>query len=344
MVMAPEKKLDDKYFDDSDLVGQNDIPIILPNPTRAERREIKFLKTIYKGVMFVTGGARQGKDLFGVVLSCLMKRYFGRPILLDFKPKRLFGEYTYFNPQLMMTEISKMARLSGVEGADLNKELSKAEAVAFTEAANEFIDDNVLMFQNAVVYFSELRRYCYKRNPSNRINKFIGALNTQWGHLDMLIIGTHLQANEIDRFTYLEKAKLWVECKWMLTRPNTTRARITRDMYLGADGVFNASLKKLNYFVDGGAPREFLTHKDTVFAITPQGSKEANGNPILAYLKREGATPVHEIAGDLNAELDETITALYALSQMGYVAGNRFYDLYNTKSLVNLSPTLRKEA
>lgn len=343
MVMAIEKVLEGKYYDDAELVGQNDIPVILAHPTRDERREIKFFKTIYKGVMFVTGGARQGKDLFGVVLSFLMKRYFGRRILLDFKPKRLFGEYTYFNPQLMMGEISKMARLSEVEGEDMNKPLGEKQAEMFTEAANEWIDKNTLMFQNAVVYFSELRRYCYKRNPSNRINKFVGAVATQWGHLDMLIIGTHMQEDEIDRYTYLEKAKLWVVCNWMLTRQNTTKAVITRDMYLGGDGVFNASLKKMNYYVDGGAPREYLTHANTMFAITPLGAKEANNNAILAYLKG-GACLASEIADAVGAGLDETLADMFSLSLLGYVVGNRFYDLYPTKNLVNLKPTMRKEA
>lgn len=344
MVMTQDKVLDSKYYDDSDSVGINDIPITLTNPTRAERREIKFLKTIYKGVMFVTGGPGQGKDLFGVVLSYLMKRYFNRRVLLDFKPKRLFGEYTYFNPQLMMSEISKMARLSGVEGVDVDKPLSDAQAKVFTEAAKEWIDDNVLLFQNAVVYFSELKRYCYKRNPSNRINKFVGALNDQWRHLDMLVIGTHLQENEIDQFTFMDKAKLKTVCKWMLTRPNTTRAKVYRDVYLNEDGVFNASLKPVPYLVDGGAPRDFLTHKDTVFTITPQGIKEAKSNIILSLLKKAGATSVEVIADSLSARLDETLSALYSLSEMGYVAGNRFFDLYNSKGRVNLVPTLRKEA
>ena len=51
MVMTQEKVLESKYYDDSDLVGQNEIPVILPNPTRAERREIKFFKTIYDGFL-----------------------------------------------------------------------------------------------------------------------------------------------------------------------------------------------------------------------------------------------------------------------------------------------------
>lgn len=342
--MATDRILGDKYYDDADSVDQNDIPIILPNPTRDERREIKFYKSIYKGVMFVTGGARQGKDLFGVVLAYLMKRYFGRRILLDFKPKRLFGEYEYFNPQLMMGEISKMARLSEVDGDNANKSLGDEQAKKFTEAANEWINDNTLLFQGAVVYFSELRRYCYKRNPMNRINKFIGALATQWGHLDMLIIGTHLQEDEIDRYTFLEKAKLWAVCKWMLTRRDTTRAVIARDMYLGGNGVFDAALNKVSYYVDGGVPREYLTNEDTIFTLTTSGAKEAKNNLILAYLKKAGASKTSVITEDLDVGLDETLAALFTLSQMGYVIGNRFFDLYNTKNLVNLQPTLRKEA
>jgi hypothetical protein len=332
-----------KFYEDDELVNQNGIPVVLPNPTRDERREIKFYKTIYKGVMFITGGARQGKDLTGVVISYLMKRYFGRPILLDFKPMRLFGDYTYFNPQLMMAEISRMARLSAVMDSDMKKPLSEAEIKVFEEASVDWVNANPI-FQNAVVYFSELGRYCPKRAPMNRVNRFIGALCSQWGHLDMLVLGTHLQQSEIDRFTFLDKAKLWAVCSWMRTRADTTRAEIARDMRVVGDQVFHGGMRNVNYFVDGGQPREYLTTEETVFAITLQGRKRASENAILGYLRGAGPTRASEIADSLGVGIDDALEALYSLSLMGLVTGNNFFSLYKSKNLVNLVPALRKEA
>lgn len=340
MVTAHDLELDNKYYDDSEFTGLEDIPVVLPNPNRDERREIRLFKSIYKGTMFVTGGARQGKDLFVYTLLYLMKRYFGRRVLLDVRPKRLFGEYVYFNPAVMMAEINKMAHLSGVEGMD--KPLDEKQGRIFTEAALEWVDKNTVLFQNAVVYFSELRRYCYKRNPSNRINKFIGALLTQWGHLDMLAVGAHMQENEIDRYTYLDKTKFWVVCRWMQTRSDTTQAQIVRDMVLGNSGVYNMSPnEQVNYYVDGGAPREYLTNAKTVFKITKFGTKIAKENILLAYLQKIGAISAEQIARDMGAGIDETLKALFTLAQMGYIVGNnRFFDLFHSKNLVNLVPTL----
>lgn len=341
MVTMLDRPLDDKYYDDGDLIGQDEIPVILPNPNRGERREIKLFKSIYRGVMYVGGGARQGKDLFGVTLSYLFKRYFGRSILLDFKPRRLFGHYTYFNPQLMMSEISKMAKLSEV---DLGKPLgSKEQEQRFTEASNEWVDKNTLLFKNSVVYFSELRRYCHNRNPHNRVNKFVGALATQWGHLDMLIIGTHLQQDEIDYKSYLEKTKIWVSCKWMATRLHTTRAMITRDMYLNGEEVLVHSPRDIPYTVDGGASREFLTHTETRFTLTPEGAKRTGDVEILSYLKGKRLVAAKDIAIGLGAGLDETLKTLWVLSTMGCVVGNRLFDLWNSKNMVNLQPTIKGE-
>lgn len=337
------KTLPDEFYDDSEFIGIDDIPIILANPTRDERREAKFFKSIYRGIMYVGGGARQGKDLFGMVMAYLMRRYFGRPVLLDCKPRRLFGEYTYFNPELMMNEISKMARLSTVETGQKEMPLDKNQEKAFTEASNEWIEDNKVKFQNAIIYLSELGRYCPRRNPHNRVNRFIGALNSQWGHLDFLMVGTHLQQNEIDLTTYMGKVKLWVNCTWMISRQDTTHATIVREMYLDDSAVINASLPVMNYYVNGGKPREFLTHEKTYFKITPYGQRQRNGHDILAYLDKYGVKQADVIANRLGANVPETLEALFKLSLSGCVIGNRFFDLYNSKGFVNLKPTIGKE-
>jgi hypothetical protein len=341
-----ERKLPDIFYDDGNLGNLYDIPVVLPNPTREERREIRFLKSIYRGVMFVTGKARQGKDLFVMTLGKLNKRYFGRRILLDVKPRRLFGEYTYFNPRIMMMEINKMARLSGVgevDEADLDKPLRGKQEDEFVKAAYEWIDKNEVMFKGALVYLSELRRYCYNRNPHNRVNKFVGALATQWGHLDMLLVGAHIQEHEIDQWTFLGNVNLWVTCSWSLTRLNTTDVKVRRGIYESEVGHFDVTLPPILYRVDGGVPREFLTAEETIFTITPAGMKEASTDRILSYLAQAGSSTALDVAKQLRASVDGVLESLWLLSRDGYVVGNRLYDTYNTQNLVNLVPALPKE-
>lgn len=259
-MLQPERVMPDSYFDESDLDGLYEIPIALETPTRLQKKEIEFLKTIYRGVMLVTGKPRSGKDLFAVSLCKLNKYYFRRPILLDFKPKRLFGEYRYFSPVMMVQEINKMAKMAAVDMQEsLEEKLSKKDENIFADATKEWMQGNEVMFQGAILYLSELKRYCYNRNPHSRMNKFIGSLCTIWGHLDLLIVGTHVQAHEIDRYSFLNYVTHWVNCSWSLTRTNTTDAKISRGTYLSEQGMFDVALKPIIYHVDGGAPREFLS-------------------------------------------------------------------------------------
>ena len=257
MVMA-EKRLPDTYYDDTDLEDLYHIPVILENPTWAQKKEIELYKTLYRGVMLVTGRPRSGKDLFGVTFSYLNKLYFGRPVLLDFKPKRLFGDYTPFDPTVLIKEINKMARQAKFVSDNAETPMSKDEADYFENHTQEWLDRNETLFKGAILYLSELKRYCYNRNPMSRMNKFIGSLCDIHGHLDLLVLGTHIDHREIDFKTFLKNVTIWANCKWSLTKPNNTVVTIRRGSYISEMGSFDVALKPFRYWVDGAMPRSFL--------------------------------------------------------------------------------------
>jgi len=246
------------------------------------RKEAEFLYSIARGVMLVTGQPGSGKDLFGISLAAMNKHYFGRRILLDFLPTRAFGDYTLFNAKVMMQEINKMARMSGVEDlTETNKSEEKALIVA--DASKKWVEgEGEALLKGSVLYLSELKRYCYNRNPHNPFNKFIGSICTVWRHLDLLVIGTHVQKHEIDQYSYLAYVSHWAKCSWSLSKPNTTDVKVARGAFIGSHNVYDVEGKPILVHVDGDKPRSFLD-------------------------------------------------------------GNRFYDLYKTKSMVNLKPVLRKE-
>jgi len=257
-VNGESASLPDAYFDNTDLDDLYRIPVILENPTWKQKKEIELYKTLYRGIMLVTGKPRSGKDLFGVLFCLLMKYYFGRPILLDFKPKRLFGDYIPFYPQTMIEEINKMARQAKFVSDNVETPMTKAEEDYFTNHTQDWLSKNETLFKNAVLYLSELKRYCYNRNPMSRMNKFIGSLCDIHGHLDLLILGTHIDHREIDYKTYLKNVTIWANCKWSLTRPNNTKVTIRRGTYISEMGSFDVALKPFIYWVDGAMPRGFL--------------------------------------------------------------------------------------
>ena len=281
-----------RFADDAD--DMDDFPLREGLSWRA-RRDADVLRQISRGTMFIGGDRGSGKDLFGIAVDYMNKYYFGRPILVDFLPKRAFGEYKLFNAQVMMQEINKMAKEAGVEGITETKDQKE-----YDEFIEEAVADWALegqgqtLLQNAVIHLSELKRYCYKRNPHNRFNKFVGSLNSIVRHLDALIIGTHVHANEIDEFTFMQYANIRANCEWCVSEAATTKVKISLRGIIGADFAYgsNILLKPFYYCVNGIEPHSFVGFD----ADTSQG-------------------PV----------------------------GNRFYDLYRTKSMVNLKPVLSKE-
>ena len=146
-----EQRLSDAYYDDTDLENLYHIPVIFLNPTWSQKKEIELYKTLYRGVMLVTGKPRQGKDLFGVTFTYLHKVFFGRPILLDFKPKRLFGDYIPFYPQTMIQEINKMARQAKFVSDNTETPMSDKEADYFKNHAQEWLDKNETLFKDAIL-------------------------------------------------------------------------------------------------------------------------------------------------------------------------------------------------
>lgn len=272
-----------RFADDED--DMEDFPLRGGLTYRA-RKFADLLRTISRGTMLITGEIGSGKDLFAVSTAYLGKYLMGRRVLLDFLPKRAFGEYTLFNAQVMMQEINKMAKAAGVEGIVDTKD---------QEEYNQFIEEETVkwalegkgmtLFKGAIIYLQELKRYCYKRNPHNKYNKFIGSLNSVVRHLDALMIGTHVKENEIDAFTYLQYAKIRAHCTWCLdpAKPNTTEVRIRRLALVTADAVYsNIEGRPVTIYVNGREPRSFLD-------------------------------------------------------------GKCFYDLYKTKSMVNLKPVVKAE-
>jgi len=268
-----------RYVDDLD--GMDDFPLRPGLPWR-RRKEAELLRTIARGTMGVFGERGSGKDLFGMSTAYCMKYYFGRPVLLDTLPKRAFGEYHLFDAAAMMREINKMAKAAGVEGIENSQDQTEYDEFV-GDATQKWVleGEGYTLFRNAVWYLSELKRYCYKRNPHNKFNKFVGSINAIVRHLDMLVIGTHVYENEIDKFTFMQYAQIRAYCEWCMTRENTTKVRIRRMGYIGADiSLGNVEGKPLTIFVDGEQPRDILGGKR--FYDLWKSKNAVNLRPVLA--------------------------------------------------------------
>lgn len=265
------------YADDLD--EMEEFPLRDGLPWRA-RREADEMLTFARGTMGIFGDRGSGKDLFGYSRAWLFKYFFNRPILIDSPPRRAFGQYTLFNPQEC---INQMAKSAGVEGIEKSKDRGEYE---------QFIDENIRqwalenegseLLKGSVLYLTELKRYCYKRNPHNQFNKFIGSLNSIVRHWDGLIMGTHVKENEIDNYTFLQYCNIRAYCEWCMpsVRPHTTKVRVVRSGFIGSSfSMGDVAGRPLTIYVNGMEPRDFLDGKN-FFSIWKSKSK-VNLRPVL---------------------------------------------------------------
>ena len=223
------------------------------------KKQAELLRTVARGFMLITGEPGGGKDLFAVSTTKLFNYLFGRKAILDFVPKQAFGSYTLMDVPTIIQKIREIAKQLRVEGIEATQD--KKELAQFMEEATKrwlLEGEGYDIFKGAVYYISELKPMAYNRNPMSRTNKFIGSLGTVWRHLDLLLMGTHVYANEIDEKAFLQYAKLRTVCTQTLEQ-DVIRARVYRGMYAGADFVVsNISLRPLVFYVNGAEPRDFL--------------------------------------------------------------------------------------
>lgn len=280
--MAPErpKEEEEQVLFADDFTGTIDEFPIRKDMDWKQKREAELLLTISRGVMLVTGAPGSGKDLFSVSTAYLNKFYFGRRVLLDFLPFRLFGNYMLFNGDVMMQEINKMAKMSHVANFQTSKDEKEKAQIAENIGTQWAEGEGSLKLQGAILYLQELRRYCHNRNPHGIYNKFIGGLLTQYRHLDMLVIGTHIFAHEIDRFSFLPYVNYRAKCSWSLTRPHTTDVSLTRGSFITNSDAYSVTSKLLTIHVNGSKPQRSL-NGDCFFNLYPTKNM-VNLKPVVS--------------------------------------------------------------
>lgn len=237
-------------------------PVLVDGLSYNVRKQLDLLKKIERGEMLITGDVGSGKDLFLVSTASLFKHFFGRKIILDFLPNQLFGDYTLMDAPTIIRKIRDIAKQYRVEGIEDSKD--KSELAQFMEEATIkwlLEGEGYDIFNGSVYGISELKKVVFNRNPMARTNKFIGSLGTCWRHLNMLLMGSHVKANELDVKAFLEYAQLRAVCKQTL-EDHIFQVSIHRWQQASANWVFSGGkLKSLKFTINGNEPREYLGGK-----------------------------------------------------------------------------------
>jgi len=234
----------------------------------AERQDAEVWKRFYYGVMMVTGRTGSGKGVFTINLMYKMKRYFGRKIMLDYKPRELFGPYVPVTEETMMGELTKMnevAQVKRVEEGSRKKlkhveEMKKEELQAL--ASTWMSSKGSVFMQGAAVGLDELKRYFHNRRPHNPNGVMWGHVLTVHRHLDMLFVGMTPYEREIDEISFMPYVTHRVLCSQRYD--GKIQADVYQTVWIGAKGVLEAKGKPFRMVIDPIKPRPELGGKRIV--------------------------------------------------------------------------------
>jgi len=238
---------EDDLYDHSRTVDDlYEIPVI-PDLTPAEERESRVWRRFYYGVMMVTGRTGAGKGVFVITLMHKMKRLFGRKIMLDYKPRELFGLYVPVTEEVLMGELEKMNEIASVKqgeggGKKKQKMVREMDKSAQQALAQTWLASTGQVFmQGAAVGLDELKRYFHNRRPHNPMGVTWGHVLTIHRHLDMLLVGMTPYEREIDAISYLPYVTHRVLCSQRMD--GRIQCDIYQTVWVSNRGVLESRLR-----------------------------------------------------------------------------------------------------
>lgn len=296
-------------YDESPEYGENGLghPNINPCLTEEEVEDALFWLRFHRGIMLVVGSAGAGKGLFANMLAWKMRYYFGKKVLLDYRPRKLFDEIanpeeyrkyqpsdlqTYyrhipFNEKILVDQLRRMSKVAavGVRDGVVQSNGGKKESPLLDNLAQEWTSRIGQVFlRNSVMVLDEFKRYFYKREPHNPMGRTLGKVFDIWRHLGILIIGIAIDERELDRFNCIPKITSIVRCTWLNPytikkhnlAPYSTMVDITPVKYVGVagEGVLDMASPTIRRIVEGGRPRECLGGKRWVDIYNSEDAKD----------------------------------------------------------------------
>jgi len=269
VIEETKQLLNESLYDDSpDPYAQDGAFIkVMPGLSVTEKAEARFLYKYSKGLMIVSGDPGSGKGLFSNTFAWKMRRYFGKPLMLDYRPRPLMDynaphRYIPFNVDMFVDEMGKMHEAS--KGVDLQKRaIETASAIDETEVPINYDEwlktRGKVRFQNAILLLDEFHRYMDKFRQTSNMNKYMGGLIRLWRHLDLLVIGVTQNANDdLEANRCLKYVSHDVRTQWAAFRKDTTICQLYPMRYVSGSQVIQVAGKPFQMIVDGGKPRVAL--------------------------------------------------------------------------------------
>jgi len=180
---------------------EEETPTINNDLTKEELAEVEFYTQLKRGVMVITGEPGAGKDTFMFFLLYKLKTLFKDfRVLLDRKPRLLFGEYIPFDEEILMDEFKGLSDRYRSGKSNLERDFARfsQKKEQINQIVNRWLKNNDDLFYNAGIGLTEFWRYFRNREPHNPVNKAVSPLLKRYRHHNLLIIGTTPDIDELD--------------------------------------------------------------------------------------------------------------------------------------------------
>jgi hypothetical protein len=316
-------------FDDSPEYGSGIYETkLMPDLTEFEKQDALFLMQFARGLYTVTGQPGSGKGITVTTISWKMGRYFGKKKILDYRPRRVYGEYEVFNENVLTEQIAQMALASGVKGKDKLK-----------AASTSLIEREQLQFVNSVMGLDEFWRYVKKRRTGTNINFFITGLIKILRHLDCCLLGASPSIDELDQQEVVTPIYLSADmrCKWSKFEQDTTIVKIRRLRALGSSGTVELDPNHIiTYRINGGLQRPEIGVK---IGAIPYNGDSITERAIINYVKENEVADLRQLKLVIDKDVETCKKWCLSLIARRYLKGLRYFDLFNSKDMKNIAYT-----
>lgn len=232
--------------------------------TDGEIKEAEFFNQFRCGVMVITGDPGAGKDTFMHYILWKLKLLFKDfRVLLDRKPRLLFGRYTPFDESILIEEWKGLSQKYKSGKSDIKHDFAKFSA--HKDELNALIESwnagHEGLFTNAGLGLTEFWRYFNNREPHNPINKACQPLMKRYRHLGLLVIGTTPYLDELDQKRCLKYITHELRCMQTTKKGVHVGVLLRRRFFNGTSVVVAADENPPALVLNALQPRERLNGK-----------------------------------------------------------------------------------
>jgi hypothetical protein len=228
-----------------------EMPPLNPGLSKEEREEAPIFLQLKQGVMVITGEPGAGKDLTMHFILWKLKRIFkDYRVMLDLKPRPLFGKYTPFSQEILLSEFAQLDERYKTGKSSVEQDF--ASYSQHKEKLNEVVvkwnakyDD---LFYNCGLGLAELKRYFYNRYPHNVMNKVVSPLLYRYRHHKLLVIGTTPHIEELDVKSCLQYVTHEIVCQ-QTDIPGIHTALIKRRRYFNGNSIVEVTDEQPPMFI-----------------------------------------------------------------------------------------------